>query len=381
MNSLDRRQLAAMVLAAGCGLALGEDPLPGKGKGGVQGLRFRAEQEFPAVEARFWEKLPEKKVKCRLCPHECQVADRERGTCGVRENRGGKYYTLVHSRICSMGMDPVEKKPFFHFRPGTQAFSIATPGCNLECQYCQNWQISQFRPEQVKCSRATPGELAAAARSAGAVSMAYTYSEPVVFYEFMTDVAEACRSLGLNNLLISNGFIQADPMKRLLPLLSAVKIDFKGFSEDFYSRICSGRLRPVLDTLSLVAGSGKLLEIVMLVVPTLNDDRAESDRMFRWIRNSLGDSVPLHLTRFHPTYKLGNLPPTPVATLERMRNQALSVGLRFVYLGNVPGHPAEHTNCPSCGKLLIQRVGFEILQNLIRKGKCPGCGAVIPGVF
>ena len=382
MTRWSRRDMAKLFTLAACGCALGQDRAGG-GRPAVDlgGLKFKSGAVPPAREARYWEPLGDRKVRCKLCPQECVVADQERGTCGVRENRGGKYYTLAYGQVCSTHIDPIEKKPLFHYLPGTTALSIATPGCNMECQYCQNWQISQFRPEQVPCVDLPPARVAALARQYASPTVAYTYSEPVVFYEYMYDVAVEARKLGIGNVMISNGFIQLEPLRKLIPVLSAIKVDFKGFSEDFYTRVCRGHLKPVLDALAAIAAAGIWLELVMLVIPTLNDNLEENRRMFRWVRQNLGDQVPLHLTRFHPMYKLQNLPPTPVATLEKLSAEARQVGLKFVYVGNVYGHPEESTRCPSCNRMLIQRVGFEIVQNALKDGRCPSCQTRLPGVF
>jgi len=342
---------------------------------------LRAKDTDGAVPAEFWSEAGEWKVTCTLCPRKCTVADLERGTCGVRENRGGKYYTLVHSSVCAMNNDPIEKKPLFHFRPGSMAFSIATAGCNMECRFCQNWEISQFRPEQVTSRRLTPAEVVAGAGQAGSRAIAFTYSEPVVAWEYVRDVCAAAQDTGIGRVMISNGYIQKDPMRKLLPLLDAVKIDFKAFSESFYRDVCSARLRPVLDTLRTIRASGVWLEIVVLLIPTLNDDPGEIRAMCRWIVQELGPSVPVHFTRFHPSYKLVNLPPTPVNTLEVARQIAKEQGVRYAYAGNVPGHPAEDTTCHACGHTLIKRYGFQIRFNRMRDGTCPSCGERVAGVW
>ncbi len=382
MTCWSRRDMAKLFTLAACGCALGQDRAGG-GRPAVDlgGLKFKTGAVPPAREARYWEPLGDRKVRCKLCPQECVVADQERGTCGVRENREGKYYTLAYSQVCSTHIDPIEKKPLFHYLPGTTALSIATPGCNMECQYCQNWQISQFRPEQVPCVDLPPARVAALARQYASPTVAYTYSEPVVFYEYMYDVAVEARKLGIGSVMISNGYIQLEPLRKLIPVLSAIKVDFKGFSEDFYAKVCRGHLKPVLDALAAIAAAGIWLELVMLVIPTLNDNLEETRKMFPWVRQNLGAQVPLHLTRFHPMYKLQNLPPTPVATLEKLSAEARQVGLKFVYVGNVYGHPEESTRCPSCNRMLIQRVGFEIVQNALKDGRCPSCQTRLPGVF
>ncbi|MBN2341043.1 MAG: AmmeMemoRadiSam system radical SAM enzyme [Deltaproteobacteria bacterium] len=332
-----------------------------------------------AREAMHYEKLSDRRVRCQLCPRECVVADLERGTCGVRENRDGKYFTLVHSNPCALNNDPIEKKPLFHFHPGINAFSLATAGCNMECRFCQNWEISQFRPEQVPSERYTPDDIVVSAQRVGAGAIAFTYSEPVIFYEYMRDICLAARGTGLGRVMISNGYIQSKPMKQLLPYLDAVKIDFKAFSESFYRDTCSAHLAPVLKTLQLIHDAGVWLELVILVIPTLNDSEREFDAMTRWVVQKLGRDVPLHFTRFHPMYKLQNLPPTPVSTLEKAREIALKNGVRYAYAGNVPGHPSENTVCPFCHTTLIQRRGFHIMYNRIQDSRCPKCKKTIAG--
>ena len=332
-------------------------------------------------EARWYEKIPHKKVKCTLCPRECVVDDRERGYCGVRENWDGIYYTLVHSNPCTYHNDPIEKKPLFHFLPGTNAFSIATVGCNVDCQFCQNWQISQIRPEQADNLDLPPSRIARMARESGSPTIAYTYTEPVVFAEYMLDCAIAGHETGVKSVMISNGYIQEEPMRELAKVLDAVKIDLKAFTEDYYRDIVAGELKPVLDTLVLLKKLEIWTEIVYLVVPTLNDGDKELRELSQWIINNLGPDVPIHFTRYYPQYKLQNLPPTPVKTLERAREIALSEGIGFAYVGNVPKHPGEHTYCPGCQEILIKRQGFWILENKIKRGQCPKCDTHIPGIW
>jgi pyruvate formate lyase activating enzyme len=338
--------------------------------------------EDPYVrEARYVEKLAEGRVECRLCPRKCQVADKERGYCGVRENKEGVYYTLVYSRVVALNIDPIEKKPLFHFRPGKEALSLATAGCNIECKFCQNWNISQFRPEQVNASTITPKEMVGIAEQRGVPIIAYTYSEPVIFYEYMYDTAAEGKKAGIDSVMISNGYIRQQPMEDLLPQMAAVKIDLKAFTERFYQETCSGELKPVLDILQLLAKKNTWFEIVVLIVPTLNDDPSEIREMSRWIKAELGPDVPVHFTRFHPTYKIKSLPSTPVGTLERCHGIAREEGLNFVYCGNVPGHPTESTYCPKCSKAVVKRFGFSILENNIKNGLCAFCGQKIPGVW
>ena len=339
------------------------------------------EEEFPVKKARHFTPLAEKKVRCELCPRKCEVADRERGYCGVRENRGGTYWTLVWGRACSLNLDPIEKKPLFHFLPGTYALSTATAGCNMECLFCQNWEISQFRPEQVRALYVPPDRMARIAARRKIPTIAYTYNEPVVFFEYMYDCAVEGNKQNVRSVMISNGYILQDPLKELCDVLSAVKIDLKAFTDSFYKKYTKGELKPVLDTLRYLAKRKMWFEVVVLLIPTLNDSPKELKELCKWVAGELGPEIPLHFSRYHPTYKLRNLPPTPQRTLERAHEIGKKAGLKYVYLGNVPGHPAESTYCPNCGKNIIHRYGYRILDFRIKDGKCAFCGTPIPGVW
>ena len=366
---------SAAGLLCGRGVAAAQDTA---GAGALEGLRL------PGVvrhEARHWRSLPDRKVRCVLCPRVCEVADVERGYCGVRENVGGQYQTLVYGALCSANVDPIEKKPLFHYQPGTTAFSVATAGCNIECRFCQNWQISQFRPEQVPSVEVSPQRLVDSCKAAGSPTIAYTYSEPVIFYEYMYDTAMLARQQGVGSVMISNGYILEKPMRELCRALTAVKIDLKAFTESFYVEQCAGQLKPVLNTLEVLKDVGIWFELVILIIPTLNDSADEIRRMSEWVVKHLGPDVPMHFTRYHPTYRLTNLPRTPVSTLERCRRVALDAGVRYAYLGNVPMHKGENTYCHKCGTELIHRVGMQTTDNRLRDGKCPKCGTAIPGVW
>ena len=332
-------------------------------------------------EASYYDKLEHKEIQCQLCPRECTVGDQERGYCGVRENRQGTYYTLVYNRPCTARPDPIEKKPFYHFHPRSMAYSIATAGCNMNCKYCQNWEISQVRPEQTRSFLLTPRNCARQALDLGCFSVAYTYTEPVIFWEYMIACSLEARKAGLKNVMISAGFIKEKPLRELLPQMDAVKIDLKAFSDTYYREVCRGRLDPVLEALKIIRQAGVWLEIVYLVLPTMNDDPKEIQALSSWIRKELGRDVPLHFSRFHPTYLMKNLPPTPVHTLERSKEIAGAEGLRYVYIGNVPGHPGENTICPKCGARLIHRTGYNVRIEALREGKCSKCGLTIPGVW
>jgi len=363
--------------AAGAGLVVGAG-LPSLGR------RLAAAGAGPNlshVEARYYVKLPDREIECKLCPRLCRLGDKERGYCGVRENDGGTYYTLVYGKVCSVNIDPIEKKPFFHVLPGTTAFSLATAGCNVNCKFCQNWEIAQVRPEQVESYDLAPEDAAARAAGSGCPSIAYTYTEPTVYYEYMYDTALRAKRRGLRNVVVTGGHINPEPLADLLAVVDAVKVDLKGFSEKFYAEYVRGDLKPVLETIRAVAKSKAWLEIVALVIPTLNDRMDQIREMSRWIRNEAGDSVPVHFTRFQPMYLVKNLPPTPVSTLEAARQVALEEGLRFVYVGNVPGHEGENTYCPGCGLTVIARTGFRVEIVRIKKGKCAACGTPIPGIW
>ena len=370
--NLDRRE--ALGLCVGAAVAWSGAP-------GVAAKNNEAPDEIPAREASWYKKLDHLKVECGLCPQGCSVADGERGTCGVRENRKGTYYTLVHGAVCALHLDPVEKKPFFHVLPGRNALSYATAGCNVACVFCQNWEISQFRPEQVPSRHIEPRDMVEIARREGASMTAATYSEPTVFWEYVRDVAAASRKAGIHPLVVSNGYIKPEPLSDVLPLLAAYKVDLKAMTEDFYVRQVRGHLKPVLETLETIRKSGTWLEIVVLLIPGLNDSEDEARKLARWVTANLGPDVPVHFTRFHPTYLLKNLPPTPLPTLERAWDAAKAEGLHFAYLGNVPGHPGENTVCPGCGAVVIRRVGFSVLADRLKEGKCPDCGREIPGVW
>lgn len=320
-------------------------------------------------------------VKCELCPRGCIISEGHRGDCRVRENRGGKLYTVVYGNACAVHADPVEKKPFYHFLPTSVVFSIATAGCNLHCLYCQNWDISQSPPEELDHYDLPPELVVESALRSGSRSVAYTYSEPTIFYEYMLDTARVARANGLQNVVISAGYINPAPLRQLCRSVDAIKIDLKGFNERFYETVCDGTLQPVLDTIRLIHEAGVHLEIVNLVVPGLNDDPDELRELARWIVDNVGPDVPTHFTRFHPNYRLLNLPPTPIESLEAARIVAMEEGMNYAYVGNVPGHPANHTYCARCGEPIILRQGFAVLEYHIENGSCQYCGKPIPGVW
>lgn len=336
---------------------------------------------FKLKEASFYKKLAQDVVECLLCPRRCRIAEGGRGFCQVRINQGGKLFTLTYGYPCAVHIDPVEKKPLFHVLPGSSVFSLASAGCNLRCKFCQNWTISQTTPEHTYNYDLPPEEVVAAAKRRNCPSIAYTYTEPGSFYEYMLDTAKVAKKEEILNLFHSCGYINPEPIRELSQYLDAGNVDLKGFSDDFYKKACSAELQPVLETLKILKEEGVWIEITNLVIPTLNDDPELIRKMCLWIKENLGAEVPIHFSRFHPEYKMKNLPPTPVETLEKAQQIAQEVGLKYVYIGNVPGHPAENTYCPSCKKILIERRGYAILQNNIMKGHCKFCGEKIPGIW
>ncbi len=319
-------------------------------------------------------------VQCELCPNGCILDVNEVSRCRTRINKDGTLYSLVYGKPCAVHVDPIEKKPFSHFLPGTTAFSIATAGCVLRCKFCQNWQISQARPEDTDTYDFPPDKVVQNAVFYKCRSISYTYTEPTVFYEYMYDTAVIAKKKGVKNTMHSCGYINEKPLRKLTKYMDAANIDLKGFSEDFYAKNCNGSLKPVLSSLILLKEEKVWLEITNLVIPTLNDDMKQIKEMCKWIIKNLGSDVPIHFSRFFPHYKLMNLPPTPMETLTQARNTAMDVGLKFVYIGNIR-HEAESTYCPECKKMLIQRIGYFIKQNNIKNGKCGFCGARIPGVW
>ncbi len=331
-------------------------------------------------EAMYYTKLDNNTVQCGLCPRRCVIPDGKRGFCRVRENRGGVLYTLVYAKPAAIHVDPIEKKPLFHVYPDSKSFSIATAGCNLACKFCQNWQISQASPEDIPVDTMEPQAIVNAAKSAGCETIAYTYTEPTIFYEYMFDIAALSRKAGIKNVMHSSGFINEEPLRALCKYLDAANIDLKG-PEEFYQQICLGTRNDVLRTLKILKEEGVWLEITYLVVPTLNDDVAYARDTCNWIKENLGADVPLHISRFWPTYKLTNLSPTSVETLEKIRQVALDSGLRYVYIGNVPGNKSENTYCPKCKKPVIERTGYTILSYEIENGKCKYCGEKIEGIW
>jgi pyruvate formate lyase activating enzyme len=320
-------------------------------------------------------------VQCDLCPKRCRVAPGKRGVCRVRENRQGVLFSLVYANPCALHLDPIEKNPFFHVLPGSRALSLATAGCNFTCKFCQTWEISQAAPEDVYSYEMPPQTVIQRARQMRARSVAYTYVEPVIFYEYLVEIGPIAKQAGLLRLLHSNGFINPAPLRQLCQVIDAANIDLKAFSETFYRELCGGELAPVLHTLKTLKQEQIHVEITHLIIPTKNEEMSLLREMCLWVKRELGADTPVHFSRFYPLYKLKNLPPTPVAMLDAARAMALSCGLEYVYIGNVPGHEAENTFCPRCNNLLIQRTGYMVGEMRVQAGKCGYCGRPIPGIW
>ncbi len=364
----NRRQFIKGCILGGCALSLGI-PIP----------RLLAGSRL--TDARFFHPGEGKTVRCGLCFRKCFIESGDRGHCRIRINDGGKLKTLAYGNPGAIHLDPIEKKPLFHVRPGSQAYSIAVPGCNLNCKFCQNWQIAQADPDEIRTEAMTPEAIARSAVSSGARFIAYTYSEPVVWSEYVLDCAEAGRKIGIDSVVISNGTWSREVLDELIPRVRAIKVDLKSIEPSYYRDVCEGELGPVLENLIEIRKKGCWLEIVNLVVTTLNDSPANFKKLAEWIKKELGTDVPLHFTRFHPMYRLKDLPPTPLGVLDLAWKTARETGLNYVYVGNVPDHPAQHTECPSCHTRLIERIGFQVKSYSIRDGACRACGTRIPGVW
>ncbi len=333
-----------------------------------------------SIEARHWVMTP-KGIKCQICPNECKIKEDETGDCRTKTNIDGTLYSIAYGNPCAVHIDPVEKKPLFHFLPSSKAFSIATAGCNLACLNCQNWEISQTSPTKTRNADLMPEKVVSQAIANNCESIAYTYSDPVAFYEYTYDTAKIAREKGVKNILVSAGYINEKPLREWCQYIDAANIDLKSFSNDIYEMLNAGTLEPVLNTLKILKEEGVWLEITNLIVPTWNDDMDMIKKMCDWLVSNGFTDTPLFFSRFHPEYQLTNLPPTPVSTLTKAREIAVKSGINCVYIGNIPGSDAENTYCPNCKNLLIERKGFRILENNIKDGKCNSCGHTIPGVW
>lgn len=333
-------------------------------------------------QAMFQEPKEGKKVRCGLCSHRCLIPEGRRGICAVRENRDGILYSLVYDKVIANNIDPIEKKPLFHFLPGSRSYSIATPGCNFRCLHCQNADISQFPRDYggpLPGRAISPAEIVSDAVSYGCRSISYTYTEPTIFFELVYDTAKEAEKAGLKNVFVTNGYITPEALDVIRPHLHAANIDLKGFSERFYKKVCGARLQPVLDAIGRYKRLGIWIEITTLVIPGWNDSEPELRDIALFIK-SIGDDVPWHVTRFHPAYKLTDSPQTPVETLRRAQEIGRDAGLKYVYEGNIPAE-GEDTHCWSCRRVLVKRAGFIVQENLIKDGRCIYCGAVIHGLW
>jgi len=329
------------------------------------------------MEAYLYKPLDEKKVKCNLCNHRCVIKNGRRGICGVRENQEGILKTLVYGRLIARNIDPIEKKPLFHIFPGSLSYSIATVGCNFKCLFCQNADIAQMPSDNdgmIMGDLFTPEDIVNAAEKGNCKSIAYTYTEPTVYFEFAYDTAKIAHEKGITNVFVTNGYMTSEALEMISPYLDAANVDLKAFNKKFYKEICKAKLEHVKETLKLMKSLGIFVEVTTLLIPGLNDDKHELDV------ESLGPETPWHISRFHPTYKLLDRPSTPLETLIMAREIGIKTGLRYVYTGNVPGENSENTFCYKCNNILINRLGFYVRKNLIEDSKCTHCGAQIDGV-
>jgi len=329
-------------------------------------------------KALFWKKLKGNTVQCVLCPRNCVIKENSRGNCGVRENQKGKLYSLVYGRASSYNVDPIEKKPLYHFLPGEKTFSFATVGCNLHCMFCQNWEISQCRPEESEPLVLMPEDIVEMSKKMRLKIISFTYTEPTIYWEYMHDTAKLAEKNGMKNVVVSNGFTNSEPLKKILPRIDAANIDLKG-DKKFYEKVTGAWIEPVLESLKIYKKKGVWLEITNLLIPGLNDSEKQIIWLVGWIEKNLGKDVPLHFSAFWPTYKLQNIPPTSIKTLRKAREIGMKK-LNYVYTGNLPDDEGNATYCPKCNKALIRRKGFEVVENNLKNGKCP-CGEKIPGVW
>lgn len=372
-RNIGRREFIRQTICGSCGFAVIAGGWPVSALQGQQGDETRC-------EAMFYTSTP-RHVKCRLCPHQCNIANGKTGDCRVRVNRGGKLYTLAWSNPCAIHVDPVEKKPLYHYLPGTQTYSVAIAGCNFTCLNCQNWEISQSEPGKTRNYFLPPAEAVKNAKSSNCRSISYTYSEPVAFYEYTLETARLAREAGIRNVLVSNGYINPLPLDEWCRYMDAANIDLKAFDDDVYAMLTNGTLQPVLNTLLKLKEKGIWLEITNLIIPQWTDDLAMIDKMCRWLSSNGFKDTPLHFSRFHPQYKLNRLTQTPLPLLEKARATAQSHGLCNVYIGNVPGYNQSDTLCPKCRKTVVARSGFTVSKNMVKDGCCSHCGSLIAGVW
>jgi pyruvate formate lyase activating enzyme len=364
-----------------------------KGLTGLGGMLFLSNKKILAMntseEDKLWKwsreamhySVTPKGIKCLLCPNECSIRLGNTGTCRNRINYREKLYTIAYGNPCAVHVDPIEKKPLLHFLPGAYAYSLATAGCNLGCLNCQNWDISQSSPYETRNSDLMPEKVVQECISNQCQSIAYTYSEPIVFYEYMYETAKLAREKKIKNVLVSNGYINEKPLRELSKYIDAANINLKSFSDDIYTRLNAGKLQPILNTLQILKEENVWLEITNLIVPTWTDDFDMIQRMCEWLVKNNLNNYPLHFLRFHPMYKLTQLPATPANTLQKAKEIAVKAGCKFVYVGNVADPNAMNTYCPKCKTLLVDRMGYKVISNNIVQNKCKKCGEEIPGVW
>jgi pyruvate formate lyase activating enzyme len=335
------------------------------------------------MQAYLWQSEADNIVRCNLCNHRCTIKPGRRGKCGVRENRAGSLETLVYGKLVAHNVDPIEKKPLFHFLPGSLSYSIATVGCNFKCRFCQNADIAQMpadRGGMIIGEPIAPEAVVDAAERQHCATISYTYTEPTVFFEFALDTAKLAHARGIKNVFVSNGYMTAEALEMIAPYLDAANVDLKAFTKEFYKTICGAKLRHVKDTLKRMRAAGVWVEVTTLIVPGLNDDADQLRALAAFIAEELGTDTPWHVSRFHPTYRMTDRPPTPVKTLLSARKIGLGAGLKYVYTGNIPGEGGENTICYQCGETLIERWGFQVSANRIKNDQCSRCGAAIHGV-
>lgn len=332
--------------------------------------------------ARLWKNLENQEIQCRLCNHFCRIMPDERGNCGVRKNLQGYLYSLVYDRIAASNLDPIEKKPLFHFHPGSYSLSLGTVGCNFSCIFCQNDTLSQSpkTSKRIPGEEITPEQLVQAAKHHGAESISYTYSEPTIFFELLQDTAKLAKDQGLKNVMVSNGFKSPEALDELAPYVDGINVDLKSFKDQFYREYCGSRLKPVLDNLKKIKKLGWWLEVTTLIIPEINDQENELKELTEFIYQELGKEVPWHISRFHPAYKMKDHYPTGMQTLENAYEIGKITGLEYIYLGNVPGHQSENTLCPTCNNLVIERRGFTTNKQNLKNGFCYHCGTKIAGM-
>lgn len=322
----------------------------------------------------LYDELPGNKVKCNVCSHRCTIAEDKTGICRTRKNIKGRIHTLIYNTVSSEAVDPIEKKPLYHFLPGTFSYSLGTIGCNFRCLHCQNWNISQVSLEEAQTKEITPEEAIRRAIASGSKSISWTYNEPAIWHEYTYDSAVLAKKAGLKTIYVTNGYITPEALRRMAPYLDAYRVDIKSFSDEFYKKVCGARLAPVLESTKLAKELGMHVETITLVIPGRNDSKEELAQIAKWVHDNLGEDTPMHFTRFHPMHKMDNVAPTPLSTLEMAHSIAKKEGMRFVYLGNVGGHKYENTFCPRCDSLLIDRAGFRVGEVRVKDGKCGRCG-------